>query len=196
MSQIEIDKVKQLREKTGISVIACQKALKEAKGNLAEAEIILRANFKEMAAKKLERQPKTGIIDCYLHPGSKLGVMLELLCESDFVAKSSEFQKLAHELCLQIAAQNPLYLKTEDIPEDFLTEERRILEQSLQDKKLSPQEINQLIEEKLQARKEEICLLSQSWIKDETRKIQDLIAEKIALFGENIQIGRFARFQI
>jgi len=145
-----IEKIKKLREETEISIAECKKALEEAKGDLEKAKEILKKRYGEMAKKRKERETKEGIIEAYIHPGRKIGVLLELRCESDFVAKNPEFQKLAHELCLQIAAIDP----------------------------------------------EEIPLLEQNWIRDESKKIKDLISEYIAKFDENIVVGRFARFQI
>jgi elongation factor Ts len=145
-----IEKIKKLREETEISIAECRKALEEAKGDLEKAKEILKKRYGEMAKKRKERETKEGIIEAYIHPGKKIGVLLELRCESDFVAKNPEFQKLAHELCLQIAAIDP----------------------------------------------EEIPLLEQNWIRDESKKIKDLISEYIAKFDENIVVERFARFQI
>jgi elongation factor Ts len=145
-----VEKIKKLREETEISIAECKKALEEAKGDLEKAKEILKKRYGEIAKKRKERETKEGIIEAYIHPGRKVGVLLELRCESDFVAKNPEFQKLAHELCLQIAAIDP----------------------------------------------EEIPLLEQNWIRDESKKIKDLISEYIAKFDENIVVERFARFQI
>jgi elongation factor Ts len=145
-----VEKIKKLREETEISIAECKKALEEAKGDLEKAKEILKKRYGEMAKKRKERETKEGIIEAYIHPGKKIGVLLELRCESDFVAKNPEFQKLAHELCLQIAAIDP----------------------------------------------EEVPLLEQNWIRDESKKIKDLISEYIAKFDENITVERFARFQI
>jgi elongation factor Ts len=145
-----IEKIKKLREETEISIAECKTALEEAKGDLEKAKEILKKRYGEMAKKRKERETKEGIIEAYIHPGRKIGVLLELRCESDFVARNPEFQKLAHELCLQIAAIDP----------------------------------------------EEVPLLEQNWIRDESKKIKDLISEYIAKFDENIVVERFARFQI
>jgi elongation factor Ts len=147
---VDVELLKKLREETEISLAECKKALEEANGDLEKAKEILRKRHGEMAQKRKERETKEGIIEAYVHSGKKLGVLLELRCESDFVAKNPEFQKLAHELCLQIAAIDP----------------------------------------------EEIPLLEQNWIKDESKKIKDLISEYIAKFNENITIEKFARFKI
>lgn len=146
-----LDQVKQLREETEAPVNECLKALNQAKGDMEKAKEILRKWGQNLAAKKVEREVKEGIVDVYLHPNKKVGVVLELRCESDFVAKSDDFQKLAHELCLQIAAINP---QSQDL------------------------------------------LLSQPWIKNETKKIQDLLSEHIAKLGENIVVRDFSRFSI
>jgi len=145
-----LEKIKQLRKETEISIAECKKALEEAKGDLEMAKEILKKRYGQIAKKRKERETKEGIVEAYIHPGRKIGVLLELRCESDFVAKNPEFQKLAHELCLQIAAIDP----------------------------------------------EEIPLLEQNWIRDESKKIKDLISEYIAKFDENIVVERFARFQI
>jgi len=145
-----IEKIKKLREETEISISECKKALEEAKGNLEKAKEILKKRYGEIAKKRKEKEVKEGIVEAYIHPGKKIGVLIELRCESDFVAKNPEFQKLAHELCLQIAAIDP----------------------------------------------KEIPLLEQNWIRDESKKIKDLISEYIAKFDENIVVERFARFQI
>lgn len=148
---VTIDKIKKLREETGISMGECQKALKEAKGDLEKAKEILRKLGRDFAEKKEKRETKQGIIESYLHPGKRIGVLIELGCESDFVARSEEFRKLAHELCLQIAAMNP---------------------------------------------GKENQLLSQLWIREETKTIKELIEEYIAKFRENIIIKRFVRYEL
>lgn len=148
---IDIEKIKKLRTKTGISLSECKKALEKAEGDLKKAEEILKEKQKELAQKKEGRLTKTGIIDVYLHPNKKIGAILEIHCESDFVARNQDFQKLAHEICLQITAMNPQNIKD---------------------------------------------LLNQSWIKDEKKKIKDLIEECISKFGEKIKIERFLRYEI
>jgi len=147
---VSIDQIKKLREETEISISECKKALEEAKGDLEKAKEILKKTGKALAQKKAQRITKQGIVEAYIHPNKKIGVMIELFCESDFVANSEEFQKLAHELCLQIAAISP----------------------------------------------EEQPLMEQPWIRDPTKKIQELIEEHIAKFGENIVVGKIFRTQI
>jgi len=161
-----------------------------------------------------KKELKQGIIEAYIHPNKKIGAIVELRCETDFVARTEEFKKLAHELCLQIAAMNPLFLKTEDIPEKFLAGERKIYQEQFRSsgkpKKMVAETsshlpprptsegsaIDEVVEGKLRKYKEEISLLSQPWIRDETKTVKDLIDEHIARFGENIIIKRFVRFEI
>jgi len=147
---ISIDQIKQLRQETGVSITECKKALEQAKGDLEKAKEILKKWGKEIAGKKAERETGLGIIEAYVHPDKRIGAMIELRCETDFVAKSKDFKELAHELCLQIAAMDP----------------------------------------------EEDSLLSQPWIKDETKTIKELIDEYIAKLGENIIIKGFIRYEI
>ena len=148
---IKIDQIKQLRNKTGVSVTECKEALEKAKGDMEKAREILRKKGKDFSRKRLDRETKVGIIDSYIHPGMKVGVLIELDCESDFVARSEDFKKLSHELCLQIAA-------------------------------FPPDENNPFLE--------------QEWIKDQTKKIKDLVNEYITKFGENITIKRFIRYEL
>lgn len=191
---IPIEQVKQLREETGVSVSDCKKALTEAKGDLEKAREILRKWGKEVASKKTSREVKQGIIETYLHPNRKVGVMVQIYCETDFVAKSEEFKKLAHEICLQIAAMKPVYLKTDDIPEEFTKRETEIYREQFKNSGKPQKVISQIIEGKLKNTKEEISLFSQSWIKDETKTIKDLIEEYIAKLGENIIVKKFIRY--
>jgi len=193
---ISIDQVKQLRQETGVSVIDCQKALVEAKGNIEKAREILRKWGKEIASKKTSRETKQGIIETYLHPNRKVGVMVQIYCETDFVAKSEEFKKLAHELCLQVAAMSPVYLKIDDISAEFINREKEIYREQFKDSGKPPKIIDQIIEGKLKNTKEEVSLFSQSWIKDETKTIKDLIEESIAKLGENIIVKKFIRYEI
>jgi elongation factor Ts len=193
---VNINKVKQLRQETGVSFTDCKKSLEEAGEDIKKAKEVLRRWGRELAGKKSEREAKEGIIESYLHPNRKVGVLLDIRSESDFVAKSPEFQKLAHEICLQIAAMKPLYLKAEDIPEEFLAGEREIYQEQFSKSGKPQKVIEEIVEGKLKKYKEEISLLSQPWIKDENKTIENLIAEHIAKFGENIIIKKFIRYDI
>ncbi len=191
-----INQIKQLREETGVSITECKKALEETAGDKEKAKEVLRQWGRDLANKKITRETKEGIVDCYIHPNKKIGAFLELRCESDFVAKSNEFKELAHELCLQIVATNPLFLSDEKIPENFLNNEQRIYQEQFKDCGKPQKIIDQIIQGKLKKYKEEVLLLSQPWIKDETKTIKNLIEDYVAKIGENIVIANFARYQI
>jgi elongation factor Ts len=193
---MDIEQLKTLRQETGVSFAECKKALEEANGDLQRAKEILKQRGQKIAELKTVRTTQQGIIESYVHPNRKVGVLLDLRCESDFVARSVEFQQLAHELVLQIAAMNPLYVKPEDIPEDFLAGERKIYEEQLAGSGKPQKIIDQIVEGKLKKYKEEVSLLSQPWIKDDTKTIQDLLNEYIAKIGENILVKRFVRYQL
>ncbi len=193
---ITIDQIKQLRQETGVSVIECKKALQETKGDFEKAKELLRKWGRELAGKKSEREAGEGIIESYIHPNKKVGVLVDIRCESDFVARSADFQKLAHELCLQIAAMSPLFLKEEDIPEEFIDGEKKIYKEQFKNSGKPEKIIGQIIEGKLKKYKEEISLTSQPWIKDEEKTIKDLINEYVAKLGENIIIKRFIKYDI
>jgi len=191
-----INQLKQLREETSSPVKDCLKALEDSGGSLEKAKEILKKRGKIIAEKKAEREAKEGIVDSYLHPNKKVGVLLEIRCESDFVAKAQNFQDLSHEICLQIAASNPLFVSEKDIPEDFVEKEKKIYEEQAMESGKDKNILEQIIEGKWKKRKEEICLLEQPWIKDENKKIKDLLTESIAKLGENIVIRGFSRFSI
>lgn len=191
-----IEKIKQLREETNVSVTECKKALIEAKDDIEKAKEILRKWGQDISGKRIDREVKQGIVENYIHPNKKVGVLVELRCESDFVARSEEFQKLAHEICLQIAAMKALFLKEEDIPDDFLDGERKIYQEQFKNSGKPQQIVDQIIEGKLKKYKEEISLLSQPWIRDETKTIKNLLDEFILKTGENIVLRKFARFEI
>jgi elongation factor Ts len=193
---VSIDQVKQLREETDVSVSECKKALIQANGDLEKAKEILRKWGQDLSGKRVEKEVKQGIIHSYIHPNKKVGVLLEIRCESDFVARSEEFQKLAHEVCLQIAAMKPLFLKEEDIPELFLDGEKKIYQEQFKNSGKPQKIVDQIIEGKLKKYKEEISLLSQPWIKDETKTIKNLLDDFISKTGENVVLRNFSRFEI
>ncbi len=196
MAKISIEDVKKLREETGVSVTDCQKALEETEGDFDKAKDVLRKKGMELAGKRAGREVAQGIIDSYIHPNKKVGVLLELRCESDFVAKSPDFQNLAHELCLQIAAMAPLFVKEEDISEELLDREKKIYKEQSSTSGKPQKVVDQIIEGKLKKYKEGVSLLSQPWIKDQTKTIKDLLDESVAKIGENIVIKSFARYEI
>lgn len=191
-----IDQIKQLRDETGVSPVEIKKALDQAGGNFEKAKELLRVWGKTLAGKKTSRQTHQGVIDTYIHPNLKTGVLLDIRCESDFVAKSPEFKNLAHEICLQIAALKPLFVSENDIPAEFLDGETKIYQEQLKDSGKPEAIAKQILEGKLQKYKESVSLLSQSWIKDDSKTIKNLVEDTIAKVGENIEIQRFARYEI
>ena len=193
---VSIEQIKQLREETGVCVSEVKKALEEAKGDIEKAKELLRMWGKNLVGKKASRETKAGLIDTYLHSSFKTGVLLDVRCESDFVAKSPEFKTLAHELCLQIAAMKPLFVKEEDIPAEFLDGETKIYKEQIKDSGKPENIVNQILEGKLKKYKGEVSLLSQTWIKDDTKTVTNLIEDTVAKVGENIEIKRFARYEI
>jgi len=193
---ISIDQIKQLREETGVSFSEVKKALEQADGNNEKAKELLRMWGKKVFNKKFFRETKAGLIESYVHPNAKVGVLLDIRCESDFVAKSPEFKNLAHEICLQIAAMNPLFVKEEDIPEEFLDGETKIYKEQIKDSGKPESIVKQILEGKMKKYKKEVSLLSQSWIKDDSKTIKNLIEDTVARIGENIEVKKFARFGI
>jgi elongation factor Ts len=193
---INIDQIKKLREDTGVSISECKKALEQANGDEVKAVKVLREWGKELAGKKSQREAGSGIIESYVHPDKKVGVIIELRCETDFVAKSEDFKNLAHEICLQITAMNPLFLSEDDISEDLIFKEKEIYQEQIKDSDKPKKILNQIIEGKLNKYKEKISLLSQPWVKDDSKTIKQLIEEYVAKIGENIVVKRFSRFDI
>jgi elongation factor Ts len=188
--------VKKLREMTGAGMLDCKKALEETNGNLEEAVELLRKKGIAKAAKKAGRETKEGLIHSYIHAGGRVGVLLELNCETDFVARNELFKELANELALQIAAMKPKWVKREDVPQEIIAKEGEIArEAAIAEGK--PEHIAEKIAEgKLNKFFQENCLLEQKYIKDESKTIEELVKEYIAKIGENIQVGRFCRFEI
>jgi len=188
--------IKKLREETGVSISECKKAIEEAKGDIEAAKEVLRKWGKTLAGKKSERKTSCGIIEAYIHSDKKSGAMIELRCETDFVAKSDNFKNLARELCLQITAMNPVYVRPEDIPVEVLEKEKEICRGQMKDLKKPAQIMESILEGKLKKFKDGVCLLSQSWIKDDAKNVKDLVDDYVAKIGENIIVKRFVRFEI
>jgi len=193
---ITIDQIKQLREETGSAPTQIKKALEESNGDIEKARELLRIWGKNVSIKKVSREAKSGLIEAYLHSNATTGVLLDIRCETDFVAKSSEFKNLAHEICLQIAAMKPLYVSETEIPEEFLDGEKKIYTEQVKESGKPEKIVEQIIEGKLNKYKEGVSLLSQSWIKDDTKTISNLIEDVIAKVGEKIEVKKFARYEI
>ncbi len=186
--------VKELREKTGAGVMDCKKALAEAKGDLEKAIVWLREKGIAQAAKRSGRVASEGSIGAYIHAGGKLGVLIEVNCESDFVAKTPEFQTLVKELAMQVAAANPRCVNREDLPAGVIEQERQIYTSQSAGK--PAQVVAKIVEGKLEKFCREVCLLEQSWVRDPNRTISDLIGEYVGKLGEKIDVRRFERFQL
>ncbi len=196
MPEITGDMIKELREKTQAGMMDCKKALVETNGDMDKAVEILRKKGLASADKKMGREVTQGIVGSYIHSNKKIGVLLELLTVTDFVARNQEFEALSKEICMQIAAANPQYVRIEDVPKDVVEKEREIYREQMKDSGKPQNVVEKIVEGKLNKFYSEMCLLEQEYIKDQGVKIKDLIKQKIAAFGENIEIGKFARFQI
>ena len=196
MAEVTPQLVKQLRERTGAGMMECKKALDEAKGGLAEAEVVLRKRGIAAAAGKSARSTRQGVIGSYIHAGAQIGVMIEVNCESDFVARTGDFQQLVHDLAMQIAAASPSFIRKEDVTAEAIEKEKEIQRaRALADGK--PEKIlDKVVEGRMSKFYEEICLLEQPFIKDNTTTVSDLIKQKIAKLGENITVARFVRFKV
>lgn len=186
--------VKDLREKTGAGLLDCQKALTEAKGNIEEAITILRKKSGGKVDKLASRATKEGLIESYIHVGGKVGVLLEVNCETDFVARNEDFKQLCKDICLQIAAANPLYVSRDQVPEADVAQERDIATAQVQGK--PPAAVQKIVEGKLDKYYSTICLLDQPFVKLPEKTVKEVITEKITKIGENIQVRRFTRYQL
>ncbi len=194
--EITAQMVKQLREATGAGILDCKKALQEAGGDMERAVEILREWGIAKAAKKVGREAREGIIGHYVHMGGKMAAIVEVNCETDFVARTPEFQQLAKDLAMQVVAARPRWVRREDVPQEVIEKEKEILRAQLADSGKPPQIVERIIEGKLNKWFEEVCLLEQPFIRDEDKTVGDLIQEYIAKLGENIVVRRFARFEI
>src|SRR5882724_12482493 len=194
--EISAQLVKQLRERTGAGMMECKKALVEAKGDLGEAEVVLRKAGIASAAKKSTRSTKQGMIGNYIHAGAQIGVLIEVNCESDFVARTDNFQELVKDLAMQVAAANPKYVRKEDVTPEILAKEQDIQKaRAMSEGK--PEKIAEKIAEGRMAKfYEEVCLLEQQFIKESNVSVSELIKSKIAKLGENITVARFSRFKV
>ncbi|MDY3868574.1 MAG: translation elongation factor Ts [Pyramidobacter sp.] len=188
--------VKELRERTGCGMMDCKKALVECGGDTEKAIDYLREKGLAKAAKKADRNAKDGRVFSYIHNTGKVGVLVEIDCETDFVARTDEFQELGHEVAMQVAATNPAYLAPEDVPAEDLEREKEIYRQQLIAEGKPADRLEKIIEGKVRKFYEQNCLVEQAWIRDGDKKINDLVVALVAKMGENMKIRRFARFSI
>ncbi len=193
---ISASNIKELRDKTGVGMMDCKRALTEAAGDIEKALDLLRQKGLAMASKKASREASEGLVDSYIHMGGKIGVLVEVNCETDFVAKTDDYQELVKDIAMHVAAANPVYVKREDIPSDVIEKEKEIYASQVTNK--PPQVVEKIIAGKLEKFFSDTCLVDQVFVKDtdQKKKIRDLIVERVAKLGENIQIKRFARFQL
>jgi elongation factor Ts len=193
---ITADMVKKLRDATGAGMMECKAALTEANGNLDEATTILRKRGMATATKKAGRSTNEGMIAHYIHPGAKIGVLVEVNCESDFVARTDDFQSLTREIAMHIAAASPQYVRREDVPAEILDREREVYRGQMEGQSKPPAVIDKIVEGKLNSFYEQVCLLDQPSVRDPKVTIGQLVTTAIAKMGENIAIPRFARFKL
>src|SRR4030067_2141545 len=196
MVTISSDTVRDLREKTGVGIMDCKRALAESGGDLEKAIDLLRQKGLASAAKKSSRETKEGVISSYIHGAGKIGVLVEVNCETDFVARNSEFQELVKDIAMQIAASNPSYVRQEDVPADLLDRERSIDKIQAKESGKPEHVLYKIVEGKVEKFYLETCLLEQPFIKDPSVTINDMVQQKIAKVGENILVKRFTRYQL
>src|SRR5437870_3690255 len=193
---ISASQVKELREKTGAPMMDCKQALTEAKGDLEQAVVLLRKRGVSVAAKKAARVTSEGSVASYIHAGGKIGVLLEVNCESDFVARTEDFKELVHDIAMHIAASDPKFIRKEDVTPEAYEREKDIYRAQAAATGKPPQVVEKIVEGKMSKFYEEVCLYEQPFIKDQTISISQLIASKIGKLGENVAVRRFARFKV
>ncbi|MEE9143188.1 MAG: translation elongation factor Ts [Candidatus Binatia bacterium] len=192
--EVKASSVKELREKTGTGMMDCKKALVESEGNMGKAVDYLRQKGLATAAKKVGRMAAEGLVGAYIHPGGKIGVLVELNCETDFVARTKEFQTLLKELSMQIAAANPRYIRPKDVPQEETDRERDLYRRQALELGKPEKVVDKIVEGKMARFYSDVCLLEQAFIKDPDRKVSDLVQDNVARLKENIQVRRFVRY--
>ena len=196
MAAITTQQIKELRQETGAGVLDCKEALEASTGDFDKAVAYLREKGAAAAAKRSDHEADEGVIGSYIHAGSKVGALIEVNCETDFVARTDDFQALAHDLAMQVVAAKPLYLTAEDIPAEVLEKEKEKVRAEMQDSGKPDAIIERIVEGKLKKFYEETCLMEQAFIKDTALTVKELVQEKNAKLGENIVVRRFARLEI
>lgn len=194
--EISADQVKKLRQRTGIGFMECKKALEESEGDVEKAILILRKKGYARAEKKMSRETGEGMVGSYIHLNGKIGVLVEVNCESDFVSRNKEFGELVKNIAMHIAAADPQYVSSEEIPEEVLDQEKEIIRDQFKDSGKPPEIVEKIVQGKLGKFFEEVCLLDQPYIKDDKISVKELLTSHIAKFRENLIIRRFARFEL
>lgn len=196
MTEVSVELIKELRERTGAGVMDCKRALQECGGQIEEAITLLRKKGLAKAAKKVGRETSEGLIGSYIHAGGKIGVLVEVNCETDFVARTPDFQNLVKEIAMHIAAMNPKYISPDDVPEEVLDKEREILREQAKSLGKPEHVVEKIVEGRLRKFFEENCLLEQPYIRDPNITVRELVSSTVAKLGENITIRRFVRYQL
>ena len=194
--KITKEMISELRKTTGVGILDCRKALQEADGDYDKAVDFLREKGMKKAAKRADRDASDGVVELYSHGDGRIGVMLEFNCETDFVARGDAFRELAHEIALQIAAASPLYIKEEDIPAEVLEHEAEIAKKQAEEEGKPANIAEKIVEGRLRKYKEEVCLMQQKYIRDDSLTIKDIIMDKVGSLGENIVVRRFQRWEL
>ncbi|HEX7318741.1 MAG TPA: translation elongation factor Ts [bacterium] len=193
---MDLEMVRELRERTGAGIVDCKNALMETNGNIEQAVDVLRKKGLAQAAKKVGRVAKEGIIDAYIHPGDRLGVLVEVNCETDFVARTQEFRRFVRDIALHIAASEPMVVSREELTQEVIEREKEIYRSMVQDMKKPPEIVEKIILGKLEKFYGDVCLVEQPFVKIPEKTVGDYLKEHIAKFGENIVIRRFTRFRL
>jgi elongation factor Ts len=194
--EITVEMVKSLREVTGAGMMECKKALQEAKGDVEQAKKILRAHGAQVAEKRAGREAKQGVVESYIHAGGRIGAMVEINCETDFVARTDEFKQLAKDIAMQVAAMSPLVISREDVPANLVEKEKNNFRDEAKGEGKPEQVIEKIAEGRLEKYFQEVVLIEQAFIKDPQRTVKDLIMDMTAKTGENVSIRRFQRFEL
>ncbi len=194
--KITAEMVKELRQATGAGILDCRKALEASEGDFDKAVDYLREKGLAKAAKRMSREAKDGKVAAYIHGGGRIGVLVEVNCETDFVARTDEFQALVNEIALQIAAMSPRYIKREDVPPEVVEHERALYRAQALGEGKPERIVERIVDGRMEKFYQEVCLLEQTYIRDESKTIDELVKEAIAKTGENIVIRRFARFEL
>ena len=194
--QIAASQVKELRDKTGAGMMDCKKALQETDGDLKAAEEFLRKQGISKAAKKAGRSANDGLVHSYIHGNGRIGVLVEINCETDFVARTDDFQAFCNEIAMQVAAANPLFVSRDEVDQELVEKEREIYAEAAKNEGKPENVIERIVEGKIDKYYEQVCLLEQPYIRDTDKTVEELLKETIANLGENIQIARFTRYEL
>jgi elongation factor Ts len=196
MTKIDLDLIQKLRDRTGVGMMDCKRALQETDGDIEAAIDVLRKKGALIAAKRSGNATSEGLVHAYIHPGAQIGVLLEINCETDFVARTDDMKKFAHDVCMHIAAQNPQFISREQISEAFIAKERSIFREQLAESGKPEKIIDSIIEGKINKLLVDVCLLDQPFVKNDQLTVHDLLREVIAKMGESIKIAHFCRFEV